>query len=103
MHVHAKLCDVYPDGAAHMLVRGEALIREADYGRPVEIRLSHTAHRLLPGHRLRLAIACSDWPLYLWHPGTDEDPWQATRCEANQQTLATGGSAPSYVSLTVLG
>ena len=103
MHVHAKLCDVYPDGAAHMLVRGDALIREAEYGRPVEVRLSHTAHRLLPGHRLRLAVACSDWPLYLWHPGTDEDPWHATNGEANQQTLATGGSAPSYVSLTVLG
>jgi predicted acyl esterase len=103
MHVHAKLCDVYPDGSARMLVRGELLVKEADYGRPVKVRMSHVAHRLLLGHRLRLAIACSDYPLYLWHPGTDEDPWQATKGEANEQSLATGGSSPSHVSLTVLG
>jgi uncharacterized protein len=102
MHVHAKLCDVYPDGSAHLLVRGELLAREADYGHPVEVRMSHTAHRLLPGHRLRLAIASSDYPLYLWHPGTDEDPWLATEGRANQQTVTTGGGTPSCVRLTIL-
>jgi len=102
MHVHAKLCDVYPDGETHMLVRGELQVRETDYGRPVEVRMSNTAHRLLPGHRLRLAIASSDYPLYLWHPGTDEDPWLATECRTNEQTLATGGSAPSFLGLTVV-
>jgi putative CocE/NonD family hydrolase len=100
MHVHAKLCDVYPDGSAHMLVRGELLVREADYGRPVEVRMSHTAHRLLPGHSLRLSIASSDFPLYLWHPGTDEDPWLATEGRANEQRLTTGGGAPSYLRVT---
>jgi predicted acyl esterase len=102
MHVHAKLCDVYPDGSARMLVRGELLVKEADYGRPVEVTMSHTAHRLLPGHSLRLSIACSDFPLYLWHPGTDEDPWQAVACRANEQRLVTGGGAPSYLSVARL-
>jgi predicted acyl esterase len=95
MHVHAKLCDVFPDGSTRMLVRGERLVKDSDYGRPVEVRMSHTAHRLLPGHSLRLAIACSDFPLYLWHPGTEEDPWQATEGRANEQRLITGGGAPS--------
>jgi predicted acyl esterase len=100
MHVHAKLCDVYPDGSAHMLVRGERLVKESEYGSPAEVRMSHTAHRLLPGHSLRLSIACSDFPLYLWHPGTDEDPWLATEGRPNEQRLATGGGAPSYLRLT---
>jgi uncharacterized protein len=103
MHLMVKLCDVDPDGAAHMLLRGEKLVREPEYGGLVEVSLSHTGHRLLPGHRLRLAIASSDFPLYLPHPGTGEDPWFATRGERNQQTLATGGSSPSYLSLTVSG
>ena len=102
MHVHTKLSDVYPDGSAHMLVRGELLVKEADYRRPVEVKMSHTAHRLLPGHTLRLSIACSDYPLYLWHPGTDEDPWLATEGRANQQRLTTGGSSPSYLRITQL-
>ena len=102
MHVHVKLCDVYPDGSARMLLRGERLVREPDPSVPVEIPLSHTGHRLLPGHRLRLAIASSDFPLYLPHPGSDKNPWYATKGERNQQTLGTGGSAPSHLSVTVL-
>ena len=101
MHVIVKLCDVDPDGAAHMLLRGERRVREPEFGDLVEVSLSHTGHRLQPGHRLRLAVASSDFPLYLPHPGTDESPWFATRGERNEQTLSTGGSTPSYVSLTV--
>jgi putative CocE/NonD family hydrolase len=103
MHVHVKLCDVYPDGSARMLLRGERLVRDVDPAVPLEISLSHTGHRLLPGHRLRLAVASSDFPLYLPYPGTDENPWYAKKSERNEQTLATGGGAPSSLSLTVLG
>jgi predicted acyl esterase len=102
MHVYVKLCDVYPDGSARMLLRGERLVRDPDPSAPVEIHLSHTGHRLLPGHRLRLAIASSDFPLYLPHPGSDENPWYATKGERNEQSLATGGGSPSRLSLTVL-
>jgi hypothetical protein len=103
MHVFAKLCDVEPDGTAHMLVRGEELVRGSDFGGPITISMSHTGYRLLPGHSLRLHIASSDFPLYLWHPGTDEDPWLATKGEANQQTIAVGGEKPSRMTLSVLG
>ena len=34
MHVHVKLLDVSPDGAARMLLRGQPLVGRADYGRP---------------------------------------------------------------------
>ena len=101
MHVMVKLCDVDPDGAAHMLLRGERLVRDPDSGRLVDIPLSHTGHRLLPGHSLRISVASSDFPLYLPHPGTAENPWFATEGSRNEQTLATGASAASYLSLTV--
>ena len=102
MHVYVKLCDVFPDGTVHMLVRGETLVRDRGYGRPVELGMSHTAYRLSPGHRLRLSIASSDYPLYLWHPGTDEDPWSATKGVRNRQTLTTGGATPSFVHVRVI-
>jgi predicted acyl esterase len=102
MHLHAKLADVAPDGSAHMLVRGQTHLQNPDPGAAVEISLGHTGYRLQPGHRLRIHLACSDYPLYIWHPGTGENPWHATAGKRNEQTLVTGGFAPSYLSTTVL-
>jgi putative CocE/NonD family hydrolase len=102
MHLHVKLCDVFPDGSTRMLLRGESFVREKEYGRPVRFSLSHTAYRMLPGHRLRLSIASSDHPLYLWHPGTDQNPWLATKGQVNRQTLSAGGSSPSCIRLTIV-
>ncbi|MDX6562181.1 MAG: hypothetical protein QOD65_1995, partial [Gaiellales bacterium] len=36
------------------------------------------------------------------HPGTDENPWNATTTRTNRHTLVTGGPTPSQLSLTVL-
>jgi putative CocE/NonD family hydrolase len=103
MHLHAKLADVAPDGSARMLVRGQAYVQDPDPGEIVEISLGHTGYRLQPGHRLRVHLACSDYPLYIWHPGTGENPWHAIQGKRNEQTLVTGGLAPSHLSITVLG
>jgi putative CocE/NonD family hydrolase len=103
MHIHVKLCDVAPDGSARMLTRGQALARGPDPGRPVTVGMGHTGYRLRPGHRLRLQLAASDFPLYLWHPGTDENPWTATKGQASEQAVHTGGTTASFVSLAVLG
>lgn len=100
MHVFVKLLDVAPDGTAHMLTRGQTVITAPD--RPVRIDLNHLGYRLLPGHRLRLQIASSDFPLYLPHPGTDENPWTATRGARNEQSLMTGASRASYLEVSVL-
>jgi predicted acyl esterase len=64
--------------------------------------MGHAGHRVRAGCRLRLSIASSDYPLYLWHPGTSENPWYATKTDRNKQTLITGGSAPSSLTLTVV-
>jgi uncharacterized protein len=102
MHIFAKLVAVSPDGAAHMLTRGQADVAEPDPDRLVRIDLNHVSYRLLPGHGLRLQIACSDYPLYVPHPGTAENLWLATEGMANEQVLLTGGDRSSYVELTVL-
>jgi putative CocE/NonD family hydrolase len=102
LHLFAKLADVAPDGAAHMLTRGQAVVAAPDPDRLVPVDLNHLAYRLLPGHSLRLQIASSDYPLYLPHPGTAESPWLATRGVANEQVLLTGGDTSSYLALSVL-
>jgi putative CocE/NonD family hydrolase len=96
-----KLVDVRPDGTALMLTRGQGVIRDPDPARAVTIPLAHAGYRLPEGHRLGLQIASSDFPLFLWHPGTDEDPWQATEGKASEQTLPVGGGSQAFLSLTV--
>ena len=101
MYAHVKLVDVAADGSAHILLYGQQVVDRAD-GSAVEIYLGHTGHRLPPGHRLRLQVASSDYPLYLPHPGTSESPWSAVETVVNHQRLQTGGPEPSVLRLTVL-
>jgi hypothetical protein len=81
-HVSVKLCDVAPDGASSLIARGMLDLSHrgcwpADAGgevgrapvpvvpgewMDVAIELEATTWTLLPGHRLRLAIAGTDWP-----------------------------------------
>ncbi|HET9310784.1 MAG TPA: hypothetical protein VFP41_06130 [Actinomycetota bacterium] len=58
---------------------------------------------MLAGHRLRLQLASSDFPLYLPYPGTDDDPWRAIVGRPSEQTLRVGADIEAYVSLTVDG
>ncbi|WP_406386284.1 CocE/NonD family hydrolase [Streptomyces sp. NBC_01618] len=92
--VLAKLLDVAPDGATHMIVRGNA----QGTGRgELRLDLGHTGYRVRPGHRLALLIASSDFPLYVPNSGTDESPWLAPALKPSTQTLHTGS-----LSITVL-
>jgi uncharacterized protein len=72
----ARLCDVAPDGTSLRLSHGMLnLSHRADPAAPVllpvgeaidiTLPLDHLAHRLAPGHRLRLALSTSYWP-FLW-------------------------------------
>jgi putative CocE/NonD family hydrolase len=101
LFVHVKLVDVHPDGRAHALLFGQ-VVHHPDAGGLAEVYLGHTGYRVQPGHRLRLHVASSDFPVFLPHPGTTENPWDATDTRPNRQTLASGGATPSFVSLTVL-
>ncbi len=97
--VFAKLVDVFPDGSARMLVRGQALLKQSVGDRPAHVDLGHTGYRMLPGHRLRVHVASSDFPIYLWNPGTSENPWTAKSGTRSGQTLTSGGSQSSFLSL----
>jgi predicted acyl esterase len=98
----AKLVDVDPGGSALMLTRGQATLRHPDPTRAVRIDLAHIGYQVRAGHRLRLQLSSSDFPLYLPHPGTEEDPWGAVTGHPSEQTLPAGGDAEAYLSVTIL-
>lgn len=72
--VHARLCDVAPDGASTRIAHGFLnLHHRTDPPCPltpgetfrVAFDLDQMAHRLAPGHRLRLALSNACWP-FVW-------------------------------------
>ena len=77
----ARLCDLWPDGASTLISFGILNLAQRE-GResplPVEpgtcyrvrVRLNDTGYSLAPGHRLRLALSTSYWPI-AW-PTPDE-------------------------------
>ena len=79
-----------PDGRAHALLFGQQVVDDSGAGR--DRRGLPRPHRLPPAARTPPAPARrpSDFPVFLPHPGTDENPWDATATRTNRQTLATG-------------
>jgi predicted acyl esterase len=97
-HVSVKLCDVFPDGTSALITRGMLDLthvgcwpadEHGEVGRmpsplvpgewiDARVGLEATTWTLQPGHRLRLAIAGTDWP-NCWPPpgrvtlGVDRD------------------------------
>jgi predicted acyl esterase len=89
-HVIVTLCDVAPDGRALLLLEGVAVGPPRPGRAEIEVELSDTGYRVLPGHRLRIAVCSSRFPRYLPHPGTDEDAWAASTRRTTTQTLHGG-------------
>jgi uncharacterized protein len=100
--VFAKLLDVAPDGAAHMIVRGQAHLRAPVTRQLVRIHLGHTGYRVQPGHRLALHIASSDFPEFLPNTGNNENPWLATHPQPTTQTLHNDVGVAPYLAITVM-
>jgi putative CocE/NonD family hydrolase len=106
----AKLVDVYPDGRAMLLCDG--IVRTGERGQvelvagtptEVEVDLIATANVFLPGHRVRLEIAASNFPKFDRHarrtrPGAAAEP--AT--DVSTQTLHHDDDYPSALLLTAL-
>ena len=78
-----RLCDVAPDGASELVSRGVLNLARRHGTRfavpltPgqeefVEVELDTIAHRVVPGHRLRLALATSEWPNAVTSPAAAE-------------------------------
>lgn len=74
-----RLLDIHPDGMAHRISWGVLNLAhrhgfdspspmQAGRAEPVHIQLDQCAYRLLPGHRLGLAISTAYWPAVLPPP-----------------------------------
>ena len=72
--IAVRLCDVWPDGASTLISygllnlaqrEGKEVPKAMTPGAPhrVRVRLNDTGYTLAPGHRLRLAISTSYWPM----------------------------------------
>lgn len=72
--VAVRLCDLWPDGASTLITRGilnlcqrnskrdpERLVAGKQY--TVRLSLNHVGYSVPPGHRLRLAVSTSYWPI----------------------------------------
>jgi predicted acyl esterase len=93
---------VKPDGGARRILQGGVLVTDSVSDRHVRVELGHTGYRLAPGHRLRLEIASSDHPRYLWDPGTEVDPWIAEGGTSRRRHLRGGANGSGVLTLGVL-
>jgi putative CocE/NonD family hydrolase len=80
----ARLCDVHPDGASTRVTYtvlnlthhdGHANPTPLEPGRRYRVRLqlNDTAYAFAPGHRIRIALSSTYWPI-TW-PGLRRNPW----------------------------
>jgi putative CocE/NonD family hydrolase len=90
--VAARLCDVWPDGSSTLITRGILNLSQRNgKSKPepmipgekveVEVELNHSAYVVPAGHRLRLAVSTSYWPM-AWPSPTN-----------SQVTIYSGSSA----------
>src|SRR5262249_31011211 len=108
-----RLCDVYPDGRSMLVADSiaRAQYRDGtDRAAPVEpdrtytvtLRLPPTALTLLPGHRLRISVAGSNWPRFELNAGTGADHYEAEEAVAVRCIMFHGGETPSTLTVPVL-
>lgn len=74
--VSVRLCDVYPDGTSMLLTQGitrmrfrngydhETLMTGDSIFRPVRVNLQNLAITFLAGHRLRIILSASNFPMF---------------------------------------
>ncbi|GAA1810135.1 CocE/NonD family hydrolase [Planosporangium flavigriseum] len=104
--VVVRLVDVHPDGTAINVSDGN--VRIAWDGEPsvreLAIRMSPTAIRFDAGHRIRLEIAGSSFPVLDRHPGWDVSPVAAGPHELRvvTQIVCHDAARPSRLSLPVV-
>jgi uncharacterized protein len=117
--LHVKLIDVYPasedypQGVAMNLTHGvlrlkfrdsweEPTLLEPGEVYEVEVRCFPTANRFAKGHRIRLDVQSSNFPLFDVNPQTGEDPINTQNWQIARNTLVLGGDRASHLVVHVL-
>ncbi|MDE2334581.1 MAG: CocE/NonD family hydrolase [Rhodospirillales bacterium] len=117
--ITAKLVDVHPPtpddprGFAMLLTDGIIRLRYADdHAHPrlrapgavtrIRVMLMPTANRFLPGHRIRLDIAASNFPKFDVNPQSGEPEGEGRLPRVARITLFTDTARPSRILLPVL-
>jgi putative CocE/NonD family hydrolase len=99
-HLFVRVLDVARDGTARSITRGQAVVYAESNDVQVRIPLHDVAYRFRAGHRVRLHLSSTDHPYYAVHPGTDENPWTATRRVRREHRVNVGaGDATSWLEL----
>lgn len=110
----ARLTDVYPDGRSINITEGviRARFRRSIYaapellepGRPYEftIDVGCTSNVFKRGHRLRVQITSSNFPLWDPNPNTGGDLATETRSQPADQTIYHDRLRPSHIVLPVI-
>jgi putative CocE/NonD family hydrolase len=109
----AKLTDVFPDGTSRMLTDG---ILRARYrrskttpalltpGQPEEVAIDvgATSNLFLPGHRIRLEIAGSNFPRFDRNPNTGMTFAESAELRRADQTVFHDAQRPSRLILPIV-
>lgn len=105
----ARLCDVQPDGRSLNVCDGFVRLEPGD-GEPqpdgslrIVIRLSPTAQRFQPGHRVRLQVSSGAHPRIARNPGTGESLVGSTAMVTQAQTVFHDAERPSALIVAVVG
>ena len=100
----AKLVDVYPDGSAYNIADG--ILRQTydvgDQRASIVIQLGATSNVFRKGHRIRLDVSSSNFPLFDRNPNTGTPIAFETRTVASLQQIHHDASAPSFIELPIV-
>ena len=109
-----KLIDVFPDESAYNISEGivRARFRHSVYEKPVplkpgeifpyQIELQPTANVFKSGHRIRVHISSSNWPLWDNNPNTGERLADAIRTIPANQLVYQDSTRPSHLTIYVV-
>ena len=110
----ARLLDVYPDGRSYNLTEGvlRARFRESIYKQPkllepgtvyeYTLTLLPTSNVFLKGHRIRIHITSSNWPLIDRNPNTGNDQGSDAETRVARQIVHHNFRYPSHVVLPII-
>lgn len=110
----AKLIDVYPDGTAYNLTEGiiRARFRESVWETPSPIipgeiytytlELLPTSNVFKRGHRIRVHLSSSNFPLWDRNLNTGKNPTTGTEMQIAEQTIYHDAKYPSHITLPII-